>query len=138
MGRSAFISGLKNVGFGETMPFECLLEHPPMVHWRNPQMRSCLPTADMDRRNACESYSPASMYSAFMNDGNMLQPYLVSNSDELGGEAPQPGSYWKTGVFTSETAQIINEDLRTVITEGTGTQAQSAGVTLAGKTGTAK
>ena len=32
----------------------------------------------------------------------------------------------------------INEDLRTVITEGTGTQASAAGVTLAGKTGTAE
>ena len=139
MGRSAFVEGLKTVGFGETMPFEMSLGSSTYGTLEESADEVMLANSGYGQGEMLVNpIHLASMYSAFMNDGNMLQPYLVSNSEELGGEAAQPGSYWKTGVFSAESAQIVNEDLRTVISEGTGSDAQSAGVTLAGKTGTAE
>lgn len=139
MGRDAFVSGLTSLGFGESMPFT--MELGASSYGTLAQSSDEVLLANSGYGQGEMLVNPvhlASIYSAFMNDGNMLQPYLVSNSEELGKEAVQPGSYWKTGVFSSEAAQTVNEDLRTVITEGTGTQAQNAGVTLAGKTGTAE
>ena len=75
-----------------------------------------------------------------MNGGNMIQPYMVENAAELGdgSTAVAPGTVWKSGVFSAEAAETVKQALRHVITEGTGTQAQMEGLTLAGKTGTAE
>lgn len=74
------------------------------------------------------------IYSAFFNQGNMIQPYL-----EYSGE--KEPSYWIENAFTAEAAQTIYEDLKEVVSNpgGTGYAAsQAAGGSLAGKTGTAE
>lgn len=139
MGRDAFINGLTAVGFGESLPFT--MELGTSTYGTLADSSDELLLANSGYGQGEMLVNPihlASIYSAFMNGGNMLKPYLVSNAAELGGEDNAPGTYWKTGVFSAQTANTINEDLRTVITEGTGTQASAAGVTLAGKTGTAE
>lgn len=139
LGRDAFVDGLTTVGFGENMPFTMGLG--TSTYGTLADTADEILVANSGYGQGEMLVNPvhlASIYSAFMNDGNMLKPYLVSNAGELGGEETAPGTYWKTGVFSAETASTINEDLRTVITEGTGIQAQAAGITLAGKTGTAE
>lgn len=139
LGRDSFVQGLTNLGFGENMPFTMELGTSTYGTLADSSDEILLANSGYGQGEMLVNpVHLASIYSAFMNDGNMLKPYLVSNSEELGGEAAAPGSFWKTGVFGAQTAQTINDDLRTVISEGTGTQALEAGVTLAGKTGTAE
>lgn len=75
----------------------------------------------------------ASIYSAFVNNGNMIKPYLEYK------EAKSP-EYLVTGAFSEESANTVKEDLIQVVENpsGTGHSAKISGVTLAGKTGTAE
>lgn len=75
----------------------------------------------------------ASIYSAFVNNGNMIKPYL-EYKETLSPE------YWVTGAFSEEAANTVKEDLIQVVESpgGTGHSAKISGITLAGKTGTAE
>lgn len=75
----------------------------------------------------------ASIYSAFVNNGNMIKPYLEYKAET----SPE---YLVTGAFSAEAANTVKEDLIQVVESpsGTGHSAKISGVTLAGKTGTAE
>ena len=75
----------------------------------------------------------ASIYSAFVNDGNMIKPY-IEYKDNVQIE------YLKENAFSKEAANIVKEDLIQVIEnpEGTANDMKISGVSLAGKTGTAE
>lgn len=74
----------------------------------------------------------ATIYSSFINEGTVLQPYLVKDNKLI-----QP---WIKNAFTKDTANIIKEDLIAVIEDshGTGHQIYREDIRLAGKTGTAE
>ena len=73
----------------------------------------------------------ASIYSAFVNDGNMIKPYI-----EYGEET----EYAVENAFTKDAAEEIRDDLIQVVENSNGTAhaARINGVTIAGKTGTAE
>lgn len=75
----------------------------------------------------------ASIYSSFVNDGNMVKPYIEYSGNKK-------VDYLKENAFSKEAANIIKEDLIQVIEnpEGTATDMRINGITLAGKTGTAE
>ncbi len=75
----------------------------------------------------------ASIYSAFVNDGNMIKPYLEYKEEKV----PE---ILRENAFSSEAANIVKDDLIQVIEnpEGTATDMKINGITLAGKTGTAE
>lgn len=77
----------------------------------------------------------ASIYSAFVNDGNMIKPYL-----EYKENPEENKKYWIENAFTKEAANTIKEDLIQVVENpgGTGYGAKTYGLKLAGKTGTAE
>ena len=77
----------------------------------------------------------ASIYSAFVNDGNMIKPYL-----EFKENANASKEYWIQNAFTKEAANTIKDDLIQVVENpgGTGYGAKTYGMKLAGKTGTAE
>lgn len=74
-----------------------------------------------------------SMYSMFVNEGNMIAPTLLPKED---AEA----LYWKKQVISAETAELVKQDLIPVIEDptGTGASAKIDGVHMLGKTGTAE
>ena len=74
----------------------------------------------------------ASIYSAFANEGNMIKPYIEYKETAT-------AEYIKENVFTAEAANTVKEDLIQVVEnpEGTANDMKVAGVTIAGKTGTA-
>ncbi len=75
----------------------------------------------------------ASIYSAFVNDGNMIKPYLEEKEDNQ-------VEYLVDNAFSKEAANIIKEDLIQVVEnpEGTANDMRVDGRTIAGKTGTAE
>lgn len=75
----------------------------------------------------------ASIYSAFVNEGNMVTPYIEYKSEK------QP-VIWKSQVFSADAANTILEDLIQVVEQSGGTAgaARISGITIAGKTGTAE
>lgn len=76
----------------------------------------------------------AAIYTAFVNDGNMIKPYI-----EYKENTDNPEIYVKNA-FSKEAADTIREDLIQVIEDegGTAHNVKMDGVTLAGKTGTAE
>lgn len=77
----------------------------------------------------------AAIYSAFVNNGNMIKPYL-----EYKENAASSSEYWIKDAFTKEAADTIKDDLIQVVESsgGTGHGAKTPGMKIAGKTGTAE
>lgn len=81
----------------------------------------------------------AMVTAAIANDGALMQPYTV---DKL--QSPGLDTIEKTDPeelsrpMSAENAQILQSMMETVVSEGTGSNAQIPGVTVGGKTGTAQ
>ncbi len=73
----------------------------------------------------------ASIYSAFVNEGNMIQPYI---------EYGKAKSYYVENAFSKEAANTIKQDLIQVVENpgGTAHSAKTDKAIIAGKTGTAE
>lgn len=84
--------------------------------------------------------SPVAMlnlYSAIAGDGGYYLPSVVEKTIEDG--VPQNyAAANKTRVMSSETAELLREYIKTVITDGTGKEAAPQNCTAAGKTATAQ
>lgn len=123
---------LINIGFEENIPFEVGLA---ASSFSNTEVfQNEIQLADSGYGQGQILVNPihmASIYSAFINEGNMIKPYLIYQSN------PEP-EYWKEQVFTKEAAEIIKNDLIQVVEKAGGGIARVEGTTLAGKTGTAE
>ena len=75
----------------------------------------------------------ASIYTSFVNEGNVIQPYLKYQ------ENPK-GEVWLSQAFSPDAVSQVAEGLRGVVNDpnGTGYAAHREDIVLAGKTGTAE
>jgi len=131
IGAEKFAEELVKMGFGEPIPFEYELF--PSVISSTGGFTSDILLADSGYGQGELLINPihlAAIYSAFVNNGNILQPRLNIVGPEIG--------IWKENAFSSETADIVLESLVQVIEQGTGIDARIPGRVLAGKTGTAE
>ena len=78
----------------------------------------------------------AMVYSSFVNEGNMIMPYIEYKENASSDTA----TYYKKEAFSKETADTIRDDLVQVVENPNGTahSAKIEGKTIAGKTGTAE
>ncbi len=132
IGADLFAEQLVKIGFEERIPFEFGLYSSIISNTET--FTSEIQIADSGFGQGQILMNPihlASIYSAFVNQGSMIQPYLIRR------ENPTPG-YWKENVFTPETARIVCNSLVQVVERGTATDAKVPGLTLGGKTGTAE
>ena len=148
IGNDKFEEQLKNIGFESDVNFELELAHSQISN--NGKFASEVQLADSGYGQGQILVNPvhvASIYSSFVNDGNMVMPYLEIKGNNVDGEknnqettANASVKYLKENAFSKETAEEIRNDLIQTIDnpEGTAHSAKMDGVVLAGKTGTAE
>ena len=134
IGAESFAQSLDKIGFNNKIPFTQELTQ--STYSNTNQFTSQTQLANSGYRQAEMLVNPVHMamiYSSFVNDGNMVQPYLEHKE-------VAKASYYKEQAFTKEAANTIKEDLIQVIENPNGTahDAKIEGKLLAGKTGTAE
>lgn len=132
MGAEGFAKGLTSLGFGEELPFDFSLT--ASSFGTEGKITSETELADSGYGQGRLLVNPlhlSSMYSALVNGGNMVRPYLT---------AGQETAYWKEQVFTPEAAKTVLDTLYQVVESENGTahEAYRSDYRLAGKTGTAE
>lgn len=129
-----FADSLDRLGFKEELPFEIRMAQ--SQYSNSDGIETEIQLADSGYGQGQILVNPlhlACIYSAFVNDGNMLKPRLLL---EQGAEP----AYWIPEAFSPDAAARVLEALRKVVNDprGTGYRARRDDVLLAGKTGTAE
>lgn len=131
IGKDNLFKYYKNLKIGEKIPFELALNKSQYIN-KNQKVSDQL-IADSGYGQGQILMNPvqlASIYSAFINNGSIYQPYIVQGQTKT----------WIKNVFSKETTKTIKEDLINAIADenGTGHAIYHDHVVLAGKTGTAE
>jgi cell division protein FtsI/penicillin-binding protein 2 len=82
----------------------------------------------------------AMVSAAIANGGKLVSPHMVSQITNSGGDVLQDydDEAGSEEILSSSTAEQLQSAMRTVVEQGTGTNAQVPGATVGGKTGTAQ
>ena len=132
IGSNTFAEQLQKIGFNKNIDFPISMSTSQFAE--NNQFASEIQLADTGYGQGQVLINPlhmASIYSAFVNDGNMIKPHIEYSNDT---------EYWIKNAFTKDSANTIKEDLIQVVENSNGTAhaAKINGLTVAGKTGTAE
>ena len=134
IGYDAFMDGLNKLGFNENIEFE--LSADKSTYDTDGKFDDEVQLADSGYGQGQILVNPihmASIYSAFVNNGNMIKPTIIYDENR------QP-EYLKENAISEEAANTIKEDLVQVVENSNGTahDAKINGVTIGAKTGTAE
>lgn len=134
IGADTMAEQFKRLGFEEEMPFEIGMQKSTFDD--DGRIDSDIQLADTGYGQGQVLVNPLhllSMYSMFVNEGNMVRPTLEYQEGNT-------GSYWKEGVISPQSADTVKQDLVQVIENpsGTGARARIEGTVMLGKTGTAE
>lgn len=134
MGAQSLAENLDKLGFNQKLPFEITMEESKYSNTET--IETEIQLADSGYGQGQMMVNPlhlAALYTAFTNQGNVLQPYLEYQ------ENPQP-KVWLQQAFTTDTAALIEDALTQVVNhpQGTGYGAHREDRLFAGKTGTAE
>ena len=137
IGSDKFIESLKNLGFNENIEFPQTISKSSYSNSEGFTNETQLANSGYGQGEMLVNpIHMAMMYSAFVNEGNMIMPYIEYKENASSANT----TYYKEGVFTKEAAETIRDDLIQVVENpgGTAHSAQIEGKTIAGKTGTAE
>ncbi len=128
IGADNLVSGYESLKIGEGIPFELSLN---TSQYTSDTFEDDIQIADSGYGQGEILMNPvqvASIYSLYVNDGQMMTPHVVSTTEQ---------SVWAEP-FSSDTIDSVLEALTGVVCDsnGTGHSIYSSSVTLAGKTGT--
>jgi len=132
IGAEEFARQLTDIGFEEQIPFEFGLYS--SIISSTETFTSEIQLADSGFGQGEILVNPvhlACIYSSFINEGNIIKPYLILRDNPT-------QEIWIENAFTPDTAKIVRDSLIQVIESGSATDAKIDGMTLAGKTGTAE
>ncbi len=130
IGSDEFKAGLESLGFNESLPFTYPLTASQISNSGDLHSEVLLAdTAYGQGELLVNIVHLASLYSGIVNDGNMMKPLLLTNENE---------EVWLENVITEQQAELLQQYLRGVVEEGTGTSLDIAGRSMAAKTGTAE
>ena len=134
IGSEEMEGSLTGLGFNEELPFEIKMAESQYSNTEG--IETEIQLADSGYGQGQVLVNPlhmACIYSAFCNEGNVIKPYLVYQSEAI-------AEYWIPGAFSNETASRVLEGTKKVVNDsnGTGYAAHRDDILLAGKTGTAE
>ncbi|MEG0366657.1 MAG: penicillin-binding transpeptidase domain-containing protein [Coprobacillus sp.] len=129
IGKDALEKGYKSLKIGEEIPFELSLSK---SQYTSGSFDKDIQIADSGYGQGEILMNPlqmASIYGGFINDGNIMTPYVVKGTESKA---------WISNAFSKETANQIKDDLTAVVSDPNGTAhgIYQSNVGLAGKTGT--
>ena len=137
IGGKNLINSLKNIGFGQQIEFPQTISKSSYSNSESFTNETQLANSGYGQGEVLVNpIHMAMMYSAFVNEGNMIMPYLEYNENA----SSQTAKYYKENAFSKEVANEIRNDLIQVVENPSGTahSAKIEGKTIAGKTGTAE
>ncbi|CDM68176.1 Penicillin-binding protein 3 [Clostridium bornimense] len=132
VGKDSFATDLTKMGFGEKIPFKYGLYSSQFAD--DDKFKDDIQLADTGYGQGKLLVNPihlASIYTAFLNDGNMIMPTLDSG---------ETSKVWKENIMTKDTASTVLNTMVSVVEDpaGTASEAKIDGLTIAAKTGTAE
>ena len=137
IGGKNLINSLKNIGFGQQIEFPQTISKSSYSNSESFTNETQLANSGYGQGEVLVNpINMAMMYSAFVNEGNMIMPYLEYKENA----SSQTAKYYKENAFSKEVANEIRNDLIQVVENPSGTahSAKIEGKTIAGKTGTAE
>lgn len=137
IGGKNLINSLKNIGFGQQIEFPQTISKSSYSNSESFTNETQLANSGYGQGEVLvNSIHMAMMYSAFVNEGNMIMPYLEYKENA----SSQTAKYYKENAFSKEAANEVRDGLIQVVENPSGTAhtAKIEGKTIAGKTGTAE
>lgn len=132
IGKDNFTKELNKMGFGEKIPFKYGLYSSQFSD--KDSFKTEIQLADTGYGQGKLLVNPihlASIYTAFLNDGNMIMPTLDSKD---------ASKVWKENIITKDNAKTVLNTMVSVVDDpaGTARECKIEGITIAAKTGTAE
>lgn len=129
------MQSLNQIGFNQELPFDIKMSESQYSNMD--KIETEIQLADSGYGQGQILVNPlhlASIYTAFLNDGNMIKPYLHADGGSTSSEI------WIKDAFSPQIVSEVMEGLEGVVNnpEGTGYGACREDIRLAGKTGTAE
>lgn len=137
IGGKNLINSLKNIGFGQQIEFPQTISKSSYSNSESFTNETQLANSGYGQGEVLVNpIHMAMMYSAFVNEGNMIMPYLEYKENA----SSQTAKYYKENAFSKEAANEVRDGLIQVVENPSGTahSAKIEGKTIAGKTGTAE
>ena len=137
IGGKNLINSLKNIGFGQQIEFPQTISKSSYSNSESFTNETRLANSGYGQGEVLVNpIHMAMMYSAFVNEGNMIMPYLEYKENA----SSQTAKYYKENAFSKEAANEVRDGLIQVVENPSGTahSAKIEGKTIAGKTGTAE
>lgn len=137
IGSEKLKTSLKSIGFGEEIKFAQTMNKSSFSNSENFVNETQLANSGYGQGEVLVNpIHMAMIYSSFVNEGNMIMPYLEYKENPSSATA----QYYKEAVFSKEAANTIKDDLIEVVENPNGTahSVKIEGKTIAGKTGTAE
>lgn len=134
IGKDNLKQSLDQLGFNQDIPFEITMAD--SQYSNSEEIETQIQLTDSGYGQGEIMVNPlhlASLYTAFLNDGSVIKPYLRQ-------EEEKQTERWIEQAFSKDNSDLVLEGLKKVVNDpsGTGYAARMDDVTLAGKTGTAE
>lgn len=134
IGADNLMNSLDEIGFNQEVPFEITMAE--SQYSNTDRIETEIQLADSGYGQGQILVNPlhlASIYTSFLNEGNIIQPYLQYSDNPA-------GKIWIKEAFSSETVSQVMEGLTGVVNDpnDTGYAAHRDDILFAGKTGTAE
>ncbi|MDF2595959.1 MAG: hypothetical protein K0R69_2300 [Clostridia bacterium] len=137
MSSDIFLKYINRYGFGKISNIGLPGEEKGLLHQKLGVVERA--TYSIGQGFTCTPIQLITAFSAVINGGQLLQPYVVSEIISENNEMIyQSKPVVKRQVISQETSHIVTDYLRKVVDGGTGVNASITGYNIGGKTGTAE
>ena len=130
-----FLKYFSDYGFGEKTGIELAGEEYGILHTSLGPVEKA--TSSIGQTFNVTPIQLITAFSAVINGGYVMEPHVVSEITSASGEVLlNHGAVTRRQVISTSVADLVKNDLKKVVDEGTGTQAHVPGYAIGGKTGT--